>query len=475
MKKYIYLFLGLIFSSCSTEEPIPTYTLAVSVSPAEAGKITISPQSPDYKEGEMVTLTAVPNEHWVFKQWEGDGSGSSSPLQITMSSNKSVVGVFVKRDYPLTLTITGEGTVEEKIVPNPGGREYPHGTTVELTPKPKEGWVFESWGGDLTGTESPKTIKVDKEKNVTVKFIRNQTVTALNCSNATNNGTLTSGVAVTGGVNIIIPYTGAFGGTHNGQTVTSTGVTGLTATLAAGTFANGSGNLTYTITGTPSAVGTASFGINIGGKTCNINRTVTVAFTFVEVISNTGKIWMDRNLGATRAATSRTDLESYGDLYQWGRRADGHQLRNSQVISGSSTTDQPAHGSFIATSTSADWRIPQNDNLWQGVNGVNNPCPSGYRIPTEAEWEAERLSWPGGSRAAGAFASPLKLPLAGSRVRSNGSLTGLGQYGNYWSSTVKAFVSSSIKGADVLYLDSDNAGTATLRRSEAFSVRCIKN
>jgi uncharacterized repeat protein (TIGR02543 family) len=89
-----------------------------------------------------------------------------------MTTNKSVVGVFVKRDYPLKITITGEGTVEEKIVTNPGGREYPHGTTVELTPKPKEGWVFESWGGDLTGTETPKTIKVDKEKNVTVKFYK---------------------------------------------------------------------------------------------------------------------------------------------------------------------------------------------------------------------------------------------------------------------------------------------------------------
>lgn len=234
----------------------------------------MSPQSPDYKAGDLVTISAEPNEHWVFKQWEGDGSGSSTPLQITMSSNKSVVGVFVKRDYPLTFTIEGEGTVEEKIVTNPGGKVYPHGTTVELTPKPNNGWVFSSWGGDLTGAETPKRIIIDKDKKVTVKFLRNPIVTTLNCNAVTNNGTLTSGVAVTGVVNIVIPYYGAFGGTHNGQTVTSTGVTGLTATLAAGTFAIGSGNLTYAITGTPSAVGTASFAINIGGKTCVLTRLV---------------------------------------------------------------------------------------------------------------------------------------------------------------------------------------------------------
>ncbi len=174
MKKHLFLaiILFVVLGSCETEDPIPTYTLSTTILPSEGGKITVSPQSPNYKEGDVVTLTPEPNEHWVFKQWEGDGTGSTTPLQITMNANKSVVGVFVKRDYPLKITITGEGTVEEKIVTSPGGREYPHGTTVELTPKPKEGWVFESWEGDLTGTETPKTIKVDKEKNVTVKFKR---------------------------------------------------------------------------------------------------------------------------------------------------------------------------------------------------------------------------------------------------------------------------------------------------------------
>jgi uncharacterized repeat protein (TIGR02543 family) len=172
MKTYIFTtVVSLFLISCGMEE-IPTYKIELTVSPSEGGKLNVSPSLPMYPEGSTVTITPEPNEHWVFKQWEGDGSGSSTPLQLIMDSNKSVVGVFVKRDYPLKITIEGEGTVEEKIIPNPGGREYPHGTTVELTPKPKEGWVFESWGGDLTGTETPKTIKVDKEKNVTVKFKR---------------------------------------------------------------------------------------------------------------------------------------------------------------------------------------------------------------------------------------------------------------------------------------------------------------
>ncbi len=171
-KKSVFAVLLALISvfACEVEEPIPTYTLATSVTPSEGGKISISPQESNYVEGSQVTLTPEPNENWVFKQWEGDATGSTTPLQITMTSNKSITGVFVKRDYPLNIKIEGEGTVEEKIVPNPSGREYPHGTTVELTPKPKEGWEFESWSGDLTGNEIPKRITVDKQKNVTVKF-----------------------------------------------------------------------------------------------------------------------------------------------------------------------------------------------------------------------------------------------------------------------------------------------------------------
>jgi len=77
----------------------------------------------------------------------------------------------------------------------------------------------------------------------------------------------------------------------------------------------------------------------------------------------------------------------------------------------------------------------QNVNLWQGVNGVNNPCPSGYRIPTDTEINAERSSW-GQQNSSGAFSSPLKLPVAGFRTYSNGSLGGVGTDGHYWSSTV---------------------------------------
>jgi uncharacterized protein (TIGR02145 family) len=181
----------------------------------------------------------------------------------------------------------------------------------------------------------------------------------------------------------------------------------------------------------------------------------------------TGKIWMDRNLGASQVAASSSDINAYGDLYQWGRATDGHEIRTSGTSSTLSTSNTPGHGNFILSPDSPyDWLSPQNDNLWQGVNGTNNPCPSGYRLPTEAEWNAERQSW-SSNDAAGAFTSPLKLPLVGFRSGTIGSLINEG--GRCWSSTVAGTNSRS------LYFVSNDAGMGNYSRSFGGSVRCIKD
>jgi len=180
----------------------------------------------------------------------------------------------------------------------------------------------------------------------------------------------------------------------------------------------------------------------------------------------TGKIWMDRNLGAIQVAASSTDANSYGDLYQWGRGADGHQIRTSATTSTLSSTDVPGNANFVLAGSPYDWRSTANNNLWQGVNGTNNPCPSGYRLPTETEWVAERLSW-SSQNAAGAFSSPLKLPAAGIRRFNDGGFDLVNTGGRYWSSTVSSPYSR------YFYFDS-NADMFTDARAYGASVRCIK-
>ena len=206
------------------------------------------------------------------------------------------------------------------------------------------------------------------------------------------------------------------------------------------------------------------------GQTLTFVNGVPVWVGISNVVLNptTGKIWMDRNLGATQVATSSTDAASYGDLYQWGRGADGHQLRTSTTTATLSSTDVPGNANFILSPNSPyDWLSTQNNNLWQGVNGVNNPCPSGYRIPTETELNAEIVSW-SANNPIGAFASPLKLPSAGNRNPSDGLFYDVSVRGSYWSSTIDGTNSRR------LHFYNGGAYVGSNRRAYGFSVRCIK-
>ncbi|WP_299527312.1 FISUMP domain-containing protein [uncultured Lutibacter sp.] len=189
----------------------------------------------------------------------------------------------------------------------------------------------------------------------------------------------------------------------------------------------------------------------------------------------TGKTWMNKNLGATRVATSRNDALAYGDLYQWGRLTDGHEKRTSSTTSTMSNSDVPGNGDFIVntlmSNLAGDWRKPKNDNLWQGVTGTNNPCPSGYRIPTQSELEAERLCWKSNG-ADGAFNSPLKWTIAGFRHwnQISGNIYGTGAIGKYWTSQTNGYKSQ------FLTIFVGNAFiTNGLERASGASVRCIKN
>jgi hypothetical protein len=192
----------------------------------------------------------------------------------------------------------------------------------------------------------------------------------------------------------------------------------------------------------------------------------------------TGKIWLDRNLGASRVAISSDDSEGYGYLFQWGRADDGHQYRNSGTYTGPVDHWIASDGLtswdnlFVTVSGSdPDWQLIKNNDLWTNRYSANNPCPCGFRIPTNAEWLQEMRSWDS-KDVAGAFASPLKLTTGG--VRDNtGSFLTTDSWGWYWSSTVDSFTGQEASGNILIY--ETGAGMQNNFKAYGMSIRCIKD
>lgn len=211
----------------------------------------------------------------------------------------------------------------------------------------------------------------------------------------------------------------------------------------------------------------------------NSENTQSHNFIYYPIISPiTGRIWLNNNLGAEysnvnnfswannpfQQAKSIKDINAYGSLFQWGRKADGHEFRNSKIISFGNIdviSDNPDHNFYIASNKYPyDWRTKENDDLWNNTS-INNICPQGWRLPSKSELENE-------FKKNLISNNHLKLTMAGYRLDDSYILSE-GLYGNYWTKDV---INSY---AYFLLFNHSYTGISNFYKSAGFSVRCIKD
>ncbi len=140
-----------------------TYTLTVTTS--GSGSVARSPNAASYASGSTVTLTATPAAGFTFAGWSGAATGTTNPLVVVMTANKTITATFVPA-YTLTVTTSGSGTVAR----SPNQTSYASGSTVTLTATPAAGFAFTGWSGSATGTANPLAVAMSSNKTIKATF-----------------------------------------------------------------------------------------------------------------------------------------------------------------------------------------------------------------------------------------------------------------------------------------------------------------
>jgi len=318
----------------------------------------------------------------------------------------------------------------------------------------------------------------------TTKTSNDVSVSGFDCAGVKITGTLLKDKVVSN-VSATLTYTGGNGKTYLTKSYISTGVSGLTATLLAGTLANGEGTLIYTISGTPTTAGTANFAIALGGKSCAIAITVddvaqTIGKPGPNITDSEGNSyktvtigtqqWMAENLKVTKY-NDGTAIPNITDITQWSNLTTGAWSYHNNDSANNAKYGKLYNWYAVSPTT----------------NGNKNVCPTSWHVPTDAEWtvltdylggltaggkmkEVGTTSW--NSPNTDATNTSLFSALPGGSRDSGGNYDYFGNFGGWWSST-----ENDSNDAWFRYLNnlSGDAFSFNFNKRFGLSVRCLKD
>ena len=234
-----------------------------------SGTITANPQpvGGTYGAGTVVALSATPAANFQFSGWSGACSGTGA-CSVTMDAAKSVTATFTLKQFVLTLSTVGNGTISAN--PQPVGGTYGAGTVVALTATPASGSQFSGWSGVCSGTGACN-VTMDAAKSVTATFAAapppppaqfTLTMTSVGDGSIAPQPAPLTPAAAAARTSLVAPAGGLVSGSYNAGTIVT-----LTPVPATGSrFSGWSG---------------ACSGTGVCSVTMNAAKSVTATFTAV--------------------------------------------------------------------------------------------------------------------------------------------------------------------------------------------------
>ncbi len=155
----------------------PSYTIRVSSNPSNGGTVS---GGGTYEQGATCTVTATPNQRYVFVNWTENGNvvSTSASYSFVVTANRVLVANFEGEAIDIKVNIepaesaqvTGEGT-------------YHYGDEVTLTVTPNENYVFQNWTeGGLVVCETPTyTFTATVSRTLTANLLYTEGVGESNC------------------------------------------------------------------------------------------------------------------------------------------------------------------------------------------------------------------------------------------------------------------------------------------------------
>jgi uncharacterized protein (TIGR02145 family) len=334
-------------------------------------------------------------------------------------------------------------------------------------------------------TSNPNSTNTTTTKTDTTTTSSAPIINSIECTSGQLTGILKKG-EVANLVSVKINYVGGNGKTYAAQTINSTGVTGLVANLLTGNLTTGNGVLTYTISGTPTTAGTANFAIAFGGKSCAITITVddvaqTIGKPGPNITDSEGNSYKTVTIGTQQWMAENLKVSKYSDGTAVPNITDNTQWSKL-------TTGAWSYYNNDAANNSKYGKLYNWYALSKTSNGNKNVCPTGWHVPTDAEWtvltdylggaieaggkmkEVGTSNWD--SPNANATNTSLFSALPGGIRVSNGDYDNVGYSVNWWSSTEVGTGDAWVRG---LSATNGSAGRNNDGKRGGLSVRCLRD